>query len=74
MLAGGTLKETATGTNGGSTIEFAIDNDGQVLATAGRFLLRGGTPAGQSSNGTYNATSPASIAFQEQTDLAPPGA
>ena len=73
VLAGGTLKQTATGTNGGSTTEFAIDNDGQVLATAGRFLLRGGTPAGQSSNGTYNATSPASIGFQKQTDLGTSG-
>src|SRR6476620_4502980 len=64
VLAGGTLKQTVTGANGGSQVTFAIDNDGQVLATAGRFLLRGGTPSGQSSNGTYNATSPATIAFQ----------
>lgn len=73
VLAGGTLKQTATGTNGGSTTEFAIDNDGQVLSTAGRFLLRGGTPAGESSNGTYNATAPGSIGFQKQTDIGTSG-
>jgi len=73
VLSGGTLKQTATGVNGGSQIEFAIDNDGQVLATAGRLLLRGGTPTGQSSNGTYNATAPASIGFQKQTDIGTSG-
>jgi hypothetical protein len=74
VFSGGTLKETATGINeGGSTVDVAVDNDGQVLATAGRLLLRGGTGTGQVSGGTYNATSPATIAYQGTTDLSTAG-
>jgi fibronectin-binding autotransporter adhesin len=73
VLAGGTLKQTATGTEGGSVIHVAMDNDGQVLATAGKLLLRGGSGAGRASSGTYDATSPARIAFQGTTDLSTTG-
>ncbi len=69
VFSGGTLKETATGLNeGGSTVDIPVDNDGQILATAGRLLLRGGTGA-QTSSGTYSATSPATIAYQGDTNL-----
>jgi hypothetical protein len=68
VLSGGILTQTATGIEGGSVVHLPIDNDGQVLAGAGRLLLRGGT-GGQTSSGVYNATSPATIAFQGDTDL-----
>jgi len=73
VFAGGTLEQTATGPEGGSVVDIPVDDDGQVLATAGKLLLRGGTGGGQSSGGTYNATSPATIAFQGTTNLSTAG-
>ena len=73
VFAGATLQETATGLEGGSVVDVPVDNDGQILSTAGKLLLRGGTPIGQTSSGTYNATSPATIAYQSDTNLSTAG-
>jgi hypothetical protein len=67
VLSGGTLKLSVGGTEG-AQVDTPLDNDGGVLATAGRLLLRGGT-GGQTSSGTYTATSPATVAYQGTTDL-----
>jgi hypothetical protein len=72
VFAGGTLEQAIGGPEGG-VVDIPVDNDGQVLVTAGRLLLRGGTGVGQTSGGTYDATSPATIAFQGTTDLSTTG-
>lgn len=66
ILPGGTLMRGVAGAD--EQMDIAIDNDGQVTATAGRMLLRGGT-GGQTSDGVYSAASPATLAFQGTTNL-----